>query len=137
MLFIIPILLFVITCLCLPQLMIQILIGAFGYVTCRALSKRNMAKMIIVITVFSCLSVIMEKVLPLVEEEQKKQKYVENKIDYIKKYIDPTAKLYTQEQVDKYIDDKINDSMPDKLKFINQYPKVKYDKNSNKENKEE
>jgi len=129
MLLIIPILIFVITCLCLPQLMIQTLIGVFGYVICRALSKRNMAKMIIVITIFSCLSIIMEKVLPIIEEEQKKQKYVEEKIDYIKKYIDPTAKLYTQEQVDKYIDDKINDGMPDKLKFINQYPKVKYDKN--------
>jgi len=129
MLLIIPILIFVITCLCLPQLMIQTLIGVFGYVTCRALSKKNMAKMIIVITIFSCLSIVMEKVLPIIEEEQKKQKYVEEKIDYIKKYIDPTAKLYTQEQVDKYIDDKINDGMPDKLKFINQYPKVKYDKN--------
>ena len=129
MLLIIPILLFAITCLCLPQLMVQILIGAFGYVTCRALSKRNMAKMIIVITVFTCLSVIMEKVLPLIEEEQKKQKYVEEKIDYIKKYIDPTAKLYTQEDIDKYIDKELNDKLPDKLKFINQYPKVKYDKN--------
>jgi len=129
MLLIIPILLFAITCLCLPQLMVQILIGAFGYFTCKAVSNRRMSKMIIIITVFSCLSVIMEKVLPIIEEEQKKQKYVEEKIDYIKKYIDPTAKLYTQEQVDKYIDDKINDSMPDKLKFINQYPKVKYDKN--------
>jgi len=129
MLLIIPILLFVITCLCLPQLMIQILIGAFGYVTCRALSKRNMAKMIIIITVFTCLSVIVEKVLPLIEEEQRKQEYVENKIDYIKKYIDPTAKLYTQEDIDKYIDKELNDRLPDKLKFINQYPKVKYDKN--------
>ena len=44
MLFIIPILLFTILCLCLPQLMIMTIIGAFGYVTCRTLSNRSMSK---------------------------------------------------------------------------------------------
>jgi len=126
-LLIIPIIIFVITCLCLPQLMIQIIIGAFGYFTCRALTKRNLSKMIIVITIFSCLSTVMEKVLPLVEEEQKKQQYVEKKIDDVKKYVNPTSKLYEKEDVQKPIDKIIDDNLPDNsfLRKLTEYPRTK------------
>jgi len=127
MLFIIPILLFAILCLCLPQLMIMTIIGAFVYFICRALSKRNMSKMIIVIVVFSCLSTVMEKVLPLVEEEQKKQQYVEDKINDVKKYVDPTSKLYDKENVQKPIDKIIDDNLPDNsfLRKLTEYPRTR------------
>jgi len=126
-LLIIPILLFVITCLCLPQLMIQIIIGAFGYFTCRALTKRNLSKMIIVITIFSCLSTVMEKVLPIVEEEQKKQQYIEDKIDDVKKYVNPTSKLFNKEDIQSPIDKVIEENLPDNsfLRKITEYPRTK------------
>ena len=126
-LLIIPILLFVITCLCLPQLMIQIIIGAFGYFTCRALTKRNLSKMIIVITIFSCLSTVMEKVLPIVEEEQKKQQYVEDKIDDVKRYVNPTSKLFNKEDIQSPIDKVIEKNLPDNsfLRKITEYPRTK------------
>ena len=126
-LLIIPILLFAILCLCLPQLMIQIIIGAFGYFICRALTKRNLSKMIIVITIFSCLSTVMEKVLPLVEEEQKKQQYVEDKIDDVKRYVNPTSKLYDKEDVQKPIDKIIDNNLPDNsfLRKLTEYPRTK------------
>jgi len=129
MLFIIPILLFAILCLCLPQLMIMTIIGAFVYFICRALSKRNMSKMIIVIVVFSCLSTVMEKVLPLVEEEQKKQQYVEDKINDVKKYVDPTSKLYDKENVQKPIDKIIDDNLPDNsfLRKLTEYPRTRWE----------
>ena len=127
MLFIIPILLFAILCLCLPQLMIMTIIGAFVYFICRALSKRNMSKMIIVIVVFSCLSTVMEKVLPLVEEEQKKQQYVEKKIDDVKKYVNPTSKLFNKEDIQSPIDKVIEKNLPDNsfLRKITEYPRTK------------
>ena len=126
-LLIIPILLFVITCLCLPQLMIMTIIGAFGYFTCRALTKRNLSKMIIVITIFSCLSTVMEKVLPIVEEEQKKQQYVEDKIDDVKKYVNPTSKLFNKEDIQSPIDKVIEKNLPDNsfLRKITEYPRTK------------
>jgi len=125
--FIIPILLFVILCVCLPQLMIMTIIGAFGYFTCRTLSKRNMAKMIIVITLFSCLSTVMEKVLPLIEAEQNKQQYVENKIEDTKKIINPTSKLYNKEDVQKPIDKMIEERLPDNwfLRKLTEYPRTR------------
>jgi len=127
MLLIIPILLFVILCLCLPQLMMQILIGTFGYVTCRILSKINMAKMIIIITLFSCLSVIMEKVMPIIEEEQKKQEYVENKIKDANKIINPNSKLYNKEDIQKPIDKILEDNIPDNLitRILQEYPRTR------------
>ena len=127
MLLIIPILLFVILCLCLPQLMIQIIIGAFGYFICRALTKRNLSKMIIVITIFSCLSTVMEKVLPLIAEEQKKQQYVEDKIDDVKKYVNPTSKLFNKEDIQSPIDKVIEKNLPDNsfLRKLTEYPRTK------------
>jgi len=130
MLLIIPILLFVILCVCLPQLMIQTLIGVFGYATCRVLSKRSMSKMIIVITVFSYLSVIMEKTLPLIEEVQGKQEYVGDKIDnyeQYKKYFNPTSKLYDKEDIQKPIDKIIDENTPDNLFFriLTEYPRTR------------
>jgi len=127
MLLIIPILLFVILCLCLPQLMIMTIIGVFGYIVCRTLSNRSMSKMIIVITIFSCLSTVMEKVLPIIEEEQKKQQYVEEKIDDVKRYVDPTSKLHEKENVQKPIDKIIDDNLPDNsfLRKLTEYPRTK------------
>ena len=126
-LLIIPIIIFVITCLCLPQLMIMTIIGAFGYIVCRILSNRSMSKMIIVITIFSCLSTVMEKVLPIIEEEQKKQQYVEDKIDDVKKYVNPTSKLFNKEDVQKPIDKVIEKNLPDNsfLRKITEYPRTK------------
>jgi len=141
-LIIIPILIFAITCLCLPQLMIQIILGFLGYILCRALYNKNLAKMIVVITLFSCLNVIMEKVMPIVKVEQEKQKYIEEKIDDVKKYANPKSKYFTKEQVESEMDKKINDSIPDRLwfiRFMTEYPRVDYDdkKDNNSKNKNE
>jgi len=127
MLFIIPILLFTILCLCLPQLMIMTIIGAFGYITCRILSNRSMSKMIIVIIVLSCLSTVMEKVLPLVEEEQKRQQYVEDKIDDVKKYVDPTSKLHDKKDIQKPIDKILEEKLPDNIitRILQEYPRTR------------
>ena len=126
-LLIIPIIIFVITCLCLPQLMIMTIIGAFGYIVCRILSNRSMSKMVIVITIFSCLNTVMEKVLPIVEEEQKKQQYVEDKIDDVKRYVNPTSKLFNKEDIQSPIDKVIEKNLPDNsfLRKITEYPRTK------------
>jgi len=138
-LIIIPILIFAITCLCLPQLLIQIILGFTGYILCRALRYKPMAKMIVVITVFSCLSIIIGKVMPIVKEEQEKQQYIEEKIDDVKKFANPKSKYFTREQVESEMDKKINDSIPDRLwfiRFMTEYPRVDYEKDK-KDNKNE
>jgi len=130
MLLIIPILLFVILCVCLPQLMINTLIGSLGYFICKGLSKRSMANMIIIITIFSCLNVTMEKVLPLIEEAQGKQEYIGDKIDkyeQYKKYINPNSKLYDKEDIQKPIDKIIDENTPNNLFFriLTEYPRTR------------
>jgi len=127
MLFIIPILLFTILCLCLPQLMIMTIIGAFGYIICRTLSNRSMSKMIIIIVLLSCLSTVMEKVMPIIEEEQKKQEYVENKIKDTEKYINPNSKLYNKEDIQKPIDKILEEKLPDNIitRILQEYPRTR------------
>ena len=98
-LIIIPILIFAITCLCLPQLMIQFILGFVGYIICKVLSNRYMAKMIVAITILASLNIVMEKVIPIIEIEQEKQKYIENRIENAKKYVDPNSKLYNKEDI--------------------------------------
>ena len=131
MLFIVPILLFAILCLCLPQIMLQILIGVFGYITCKILRKYHMAKMIIVISFFACLNVVMAKAMPLIEEQQAKAEYVENQIDKVKKYVDPSSKYYdkadVQKDIDKVIEDSIEEVLPNNkyMKKLQEYPRTK------------
>jgi len=126
-LIIIPILIFAITCLCLPQLMIQFILGFVGYIICKVLSNRYMAKMIVVITILASLNIVMEKVIPIIEIEQEKQKYIENRIENAKKYIDPNSKLYNQNEAKKPIDKIIDENIPDNWFFqkLTEYPRTR------------
>jgi len=126
-LIIIPILIFAITCLCLPQLMIQFILGFVGYIICKVLSNRYMAKMIVAITILASLNIVMEKVIPIIEIEQEKQKYIENRIENAKKYVDPNSKLYNKEDIQKPIDKIIDNNIPDNLFFriLTEYPRTR------------
>ena len=126
-LIIIPILIFAITCLCLPQLLMQIILGAVGYFICRAMRRKSMAKMIIIISILCCIGILVEKVMPIVKAEQVKQQYLEDKIDDVKKYVNPTSKLYEKEDVQKPIDKIIDDNLPDNsfLRKLTEYPRTK------------
>jgi len=124
MLLIIPILTFVILCICLPQLMINTLVGSFGYFVCRAVGKRRMSKMIIIITIFTCLSVIMEKVLPLVKEVDNKKEYINNTEKYINP---PNSKLYNKNDIQKPIDKILEEKLPDNFitRILQEYPRTR------------
>jgi len=83
--------------------------------------------MIIIITVFSCLSVIMEKVMPMIEEEQKKQEYVENKIKDANKIINPNNKLYDKKDIQNPIDKILEEKLPDNFitRILQEYPRTR------------
>jgi len=126
-LIIIPILIFAITCLCLPQLLMQIILGAVGYFICRAMRRKSMAKMIIIISILCCIGILVEKVMPIVKAEQVKQQYLEDKIDDVKKYVNPTSKLFNKEDIQSPIDKVIEKNLPDNsfLRKITEYPRTK------------
>jgi len=127
MLFIVPILMFVILCLCLPQIMLQTLIGFFGYIICKALNNNNLAKMVIIITIFACLNVIMEKAMPIIEEVQGKQEYVGDKIDKYEKYKDYYYPEHDKEDIQKPIDRKIDEYTPNNwfIRMLTEYPRTR------------
>lgn len=74
-LMIIPIILFVILVICLPQLMIIGLFAFVGYGMCKAMNKKDIGTAIIVISIFGALSNIMQHAMPLIDKEAKEEKF--------------------------------------------------------------
>lgn len=83
MIFIIPIILFVILTMILPQLMIYVFLGVIGYVLGWALHKKQLGVLVIMLCIFSSLSLLAEKVTPLVEKSEKDT--VKNKTEILNK----------------------------------------------------
>lgn len=57
----------------LPQLMIYTLLGVIGYVMGKALRKSQLGTLIVVLCIFSSLTLLVEKVNPLIEKSDKEK----------------------------------------------------------------
>lgn len=70
MILIIPIIIFVVLTMILPQLMIYTLLAVIGHVLGLALRKQQIGKLVVLLCIFSSLTLLVEKANPLIEKSE-------------------------------------------------------------------
>lgn len=102
MLLIPKILLFVILCVILPQLMYIGLVGFVSYIMCKAMKKKSIGQMIVLLCIFVSLNLIIGKTKPMIDKVYEGKQSIESiqkAIDEIegndsKEEVKPTRKVW-------------------------------------------
>ena len=64
---IIQVIVFVIVCVCLPELMLLALVGLIGFIVCKVTNRRSIGQMILLLVVFLGLDIVVSKVQEIID----------------------------------------------------------------------
>lgn len=77
MFIIFQIILFVMLCVVLPQLMYIVLVGFVGYVICKTMGRKTIGQMIVLLCVFTSLTLVIEKAQPMINRYNESKQQIE------------------------------------------------------------